>query len=345
MGALLVVVSKDPSSPSLAAMAREIVLHPSETLDAWRDDEAGVVLYSTHWEGEPGVLVEPDVVLVADADMETARALIRGYRANGASCGEGLAGPFAFALWDRARRRLVIGTDVLSRHPLAYSQRGGVLAASTRALALLRHPQAPREWNAGYLVHVLGDIGAQAPGDTAFAGVKRVLPGCAGVYEEGRLSLRRVDALQPRPSAKGAAHDAFWAALEESTRRYDRACISLSGGLDSACVAVARLRARREGPLAAFSFVSSQFPELDERPRIEAILFARTRGFEPHFIEALPSRPDVLEGPLPDDPCVLAPGFEAARRALVAAAAGEGHRVLLDGEGGDELFDSRGRLA
>jgi asparagine synthase (glutamine-hydrolysing) len=111
-------------------------------------------------------------------------------------------------------------------------------------------------------------------------------------------------------------------------------CVSLSGGLDSTVVAA--LVARRRRSVDALSLVAPAFSQRDDGAAIAAA--AAIPGVRHHRIEVT----DDIFGPLaflPDDPVCAAPVLEAGRRALLGAARAAGFRRVIDGEGGDELFD------
>jgi asparagine synthase (glutamine-hydrolysing) len=67
------------------------------------------------------------------------------YEEEGDGCLQHLEGMFGFALWDRARRRLLLARDPLGIKPVYYREANGRLAFASEAKALLLDPACPRE--------------------------------------------------------------------------------------------------------------------------------------------------------------------------------------------------------
>src|SRR5207248_146054 len=79
--------------------------------------------------------------------------------------------------------------------------------------------------------------------------------------------------------------------------------------------------------------------ELDERARVKA-LGAMHETLDVIFVDAEVRAPDAFDhAPLPDDPALPATAFAQSRVRVMREAAASGHRCVLDGEGGDEVFD------
>src|SRR3989475_379907 len=76
--------------------------------------------------------------------------VLKAYEAFGPACVERLRGMFAFALWDRPRRRLLLARDRLGKKPLYYWQRGALFLFASEPKALLCHPAIARtlDWDA-----------------------------------------------------------------------------------------------------------------------------------------------------------------------------------------------------
>lgn len=250
-------------------------------------------------------------------------------------------GGFAAVLWDAARERgllaagpLGIRAFVLRRHG-----RGVTFALEPRdLLPLLRSRPGPD----GATVTAWLERGELPADATLFAGIER-LPG-GHLLELGAEPRRRrywtPAFAEPEPIGRAEAEARVRDGLERAVAHVSapEAGILLSGGLDSAAVAAAAVRAGRRPP--GYSVVFPGEPEVDEA---EAI--AETAG-----ALGLPSTVVPYDG---------AAGLLAATRAhvetwslpptsptiavhapLLRQAAGDGVGLLLDGQGGDELFGS-----
>jgi asparagine synthase (glutamine-hydrolysing) len=284
--------------------------------------------------------------LAADIAPRGAEAAIAAYLRWGDECAAHLVGEFAFVLWDGDRRRFLVACDALGGRSLAYFFDGQTFLASSRALALLRHPAARSTWDEVFLAHVLGGRWAQAPGATAFRSIRRTIPGRTLVLERGKLTEKLVapTSRAAPPARIERAKEEFWDLLGEATRaRFDDAAttgLALSGGLDSSCVGAAL--AERSASYHAFSFTSAANPDLDETPAIRAFC-KHHRGVVWHpirFDEAAKPQPAWLA----DDPVLTADPLRAAFTGLMQAMHDAGFTSALDGEGGDELFHLSPRI-
>jgi asparagine synthase (glutamine-hydrolysing) len=259
---------------------------------------------------------------------------------------EGLAdldGMFAFALWDSAEARLLLVRDRVGIKPLYYaSLPDGGLAFASELTALIQHPAIPRRLDARGLQSYFFSDSFQPP-HTLLAGVKKVPAGHslewgAGLLSEPRpfwrMTFGSMDASMP-PDALARE---TWLRLDRAVERQLVADVPvgvfLSGGIDSSCIAVlAQKRSAR--PLKTFSigFEDATFDE-----SAYARIVARAIGSE-HVEERLGAHNlldvvDValsrLDEPLAD-PSYL-PTF------LLSRLASSHVKVVLGGDGGDELF-------
>jgi asparagine synthase (glutamine-hydrolysing) len=252
-------------------------------------------------------------------------------------------GPFALVGWDG--RRGVVARDYMGERPLFYVVQGGTLFAASEVPDLLRllpmRPAPDLDVLALWLSGRPGPAGA-----TLFSGV-RPLPGAHALMLD-RASWRLERYWEPRAQSglDGVGADEAAVLVLDRVRAVVRAhaqppgdsSVLLSGGLDSsvvlACAAANAAEAGAPGP-RAFSVVFPDRSELDESAAGHAVAerwgtplqrIPAARGpVAPHLREFL----DRYELPVEN------PNGAFFRPALAAAAhAG----VLLDGEGGDELF-------
>jgi asparagine synthase (glutamine-hydrolysing) len=252
-----------------------------------------------------------------------------------------IGGEFALVLW--AGERGVVARDRLGARPLFVAQtRGALLFASEvrNLLALLPARPGP---DAVAVSHWLART--IPPGQrTLYEGVSALAPGHMVVLD--RDGWRSRPHWRPRhspPRQLGAAEAAaelragLAQAVERSLEGAGRPAVMLSGGLDSAAVAAAARRLRPAAPPAAYSVVFPHDPAVDESARI-----GRVRGWlgldwvEATFEggTALAAAVEFLdEWELPS----LSPNL-FVWTPLLRRAADDGVDVMLDGEGGDELF-------
>ncbi len=264
-----------------------------------------------------------------------------------AEWGEGaldrLNGMFAFGIWDHERHRLAIAVDPFAEKPLFYHPLGGRLlfASDVRALKAF-DPTIGVADERAVCDFVALNVMPSLP-RTFFEDVLRLPPAHVGRWERGGLSLRRYW----RPQMVGVSPDPTLAAarlrelLCDSVRLRLRSDVpvgtSLSGGVDSS--AIVGVCASLAGEHVRHAFTAT-FPgfERDEWGYAEDV--ARAAEVTRHHA-VRPRLEDLLEDLelLVRDQQEPFGGTSIYAQWCVARAAREaGVVVLLDGQGGDELF-------
>lgn len=265
------------------------------------------------------------------------------YEEHGASFVDHLNGQFALALWDERRRTLLLARDRLGIRPLYYTVSNGRFLFASEIKALLTVPGVSAEVDPQALAQVL-TFWTTLPSRTAFRGVQSVPPGHTLRLANGRVSLRRYWALdlgaeeRPERTVDDAAHELF-ALLVDATRLRLRADVPvgayLSGGLDSSTTAaLARLYTARRLCTFGIGFSDPAFDETPHQERMSAFLGTEHRSIRCTPEELSASFPEVVwhcEMPL----LRTAPGPLFLLSSLVHA---EGYRVVLTGEGADEIL-------
>ncbi|MGH7312939.1 MAG: asparagine synthase (glutamine-hydrolyzing), partial [Candidatus Rokuibacteriota bacterium] len=176
--------------------------------------------------------------------------IIEAYRAHGDACVERLRGMFAFALWDRRRRRLLLARDRVGKKPLYYWHRDGLFLFASEIKALLGHAAVARELDWEAFRHYLA-FGYTPRDRSIFAGIAKLAPGHTAVLSEGRLSLApywslpdgraaSLERLSPEETPALVRHE-----LREAVRLRLESDVPLgvflSGGIDSSAI-VASMR-------------------------------------------------------------------------------------------------------
>ncbi|ONG44472.1 asparagine synthase (glutamine-hydrolyzing) [Pseudoroseomonas deserti] len=269
------------------------------------------------------------------------------FRRDGIGFAEQLRGMYALAIHDRAARQLVLARDPFGIKPLyiAELRQGIAFASEPQALiaAGLVRPQVRAE-SRSELLQMQFTTGAE----TIFEGIRRVLPGETIAIADGRvLERRRRHALPegaPRPATEAEALAAFDAALQGSVDLHQRSDVPygmfLSGGTDSAAV-LAMMRRLNEAPVRAYTAGFDVPGAADERDRAAALAKAAGARHETITVteaEVWKNLPDIVAGM--DDPAAdyaIIPTWFLARRARAEV------KVVLSGEGGDEILGGYGR--
>src|SRR5215218_2230153 len=253
-----------------------------------------------------------------------------------------LRGMFALALWDRPRRRLLLARDRFGIKPLFYAAGGGRLAFASELTALAHAPGFSRELDPDAVEAFLALNSIPAP-LSAYRAARKLPPGHLLAWCDGQVRLERYARPAPTPAAKQRDEPAAALAAEARERLRDSVQahliadvpvgVLLSGGIDSSAL-TALAAELSSGPIATFSigFEERSFDELELARRV-----AHRYGTDHHELVV---RPDV-EQLLP----IIAAAYDepsgdssALPTYLVCELAARDVKVVLSGEGGDELF-------
>jgi asparagine synthase (glutamine-hydrolysing) len=269
-------------------------------------------------------------------------AILHAYAEYGTACVNHLRGMFAFALWDDARGRLVLARDPLGEKPLYLYERDGRLLFASEMKALLRSGEVPFELDPE-AVDLFFHYQYVPEPRTAVRGVRKLDAARVLVVdvEPWRVEESCYWRMEDAPPIEGDAPALIRERLEEVGGLITRADVpvgvALSGGLDSSAVAAVAAR-HRPGELHAFSVGYPGRPEgLDERD--EALALARHLRLPFHEVEV--ETEEVVEffpqlNYWRDDPVADFSGH--AYYAVMRKAREQGVPVMLQGQGGDELF-------
>lgn len=265
-----------------------------------------------------------------------------GYRFWGLGVFERLRGMFALALYDKQEKKLHLVRDEFGIKPLCFLRSANeiVFASEVKAIAALRRLSL----NDGVLVDSLS-WGFQMENASLYADVHHLEPGCAltlsysergGLKCDNRVVWRASQAyleVGSEPTAE-SLRNTIEASVEDHLMADVPVALALSGGLDSSIVAAAA--SRRHSGLQAFTFTLA--PETD--PEVtHAALVCRHFGLEHRVARMRPCKVDGwlrqvawhLEEPVANVNALLSFGLGAIVRA-------HGFKVILVGEGADELF-------
>jgi asparagine synthase (glutamine-hydrolysing) len=265
--------------------------------------------------------------------------VLRGYEVYGDAVVERLRGMFAFGIWDRRHRRVLLARDPLGIKPLYYTRTadGAVLFAS-EIRALLTWPGVRAELDPEALWDFLGQRYVPGP-RTGFRNIWKLQPGHVAVVTADGLAIRRYWDV-PLDGETWSEHECartFRDLLTDSVRRELVSDVPLgvflSGGLDSTTV-TALMAAMTDEPVRSFCVGYGGKTGVNERPfaRLAAERFGTLHreveiGLE-EFWDLLPEAVASLEEPLMEAPAVSLLQLSRFTREHVT--------VVLSGEGADE---------
>ena len=263
-------------------------------------------------------------------------------------------GMFAFALWDRAERQLILARDRIGEKPLYYGWCGEVFLFGSELKALCAHPSWYGDINRGVLASYMRYGYVPLP-HSIYLGIYKLLPGTwvkISVDDSpGRTpvprtywSAREVAMQEPLTDlSDAAATDALDSLLRQAVGRQMISDVPLgaflSGGIDSSTV-VALMQCQSSRPVRTFSI---GFSESDYDEARYAKLVAAQLGTDhtelylsaEEALSVIPRLPEIYDEPFGDSSQIPTH--------LVAALARKHVTVALSGDGGDELFGGYNR--
>jgi asparagine synthase (glutamine-hydrolysing) len=274
------------------------------------------------------------------ATRSDTEVLVHLYEDEGSRLVQHLHGMFAFALWDKRRRRLLLARDRVGKKPLYYALRPGAISFASELRALLQDPDVPREVDHQALDAYLAYRWVPSP-MTAFRAVRKLPPACVLTFSGGRATIERYWRLRPGSKRRDAdvreLHEELREHIRAATRRRLISDVPLgaflSGGIDSSAVVAAMAEASPH-PVRTFSigFTHEDFNELP-LARLVAERFGTEHHehvVEPSALEIIPRIVRHYGEPFADDSAI--PTFYLAEMARNSVT------VALNGDGGDESF-------
>lgn len=117
--------------------------------------------------------------------------LLHAYAQFGAACVEKCNGIFAFAVWEKKRKRLFLARDRIGVKPLFYKFHGGGLLFASEIKTILLYPGVDAELDEIGAAQVLLLGPGRLPGSGVFREISELEPGCMGFFEEGNFKIRR----------------------------------------------------------------------------------------------------------------------------------------------------------
>ena len=279
------------------------------------------------------------------SDTEVILAMYAEY---GAECVKQLNGMFAFLLYDRERQRLFVARDHFGIKPLYYHATDRHILFASEIKALLRHPAVkarPDEDSVREYItfqFVTGDR-------TMFAGIRKLPPGHFQIIDlaSGHTTTERF--WEPRFTIDPYHTEEYFIVetrrlLEDAVRLQMRSDVPvgtyLSGGMDSSIVTMLAAPTLG-GPLHTFTGSFREGPEFDESRYARDVansskaIMHEIVPTEQQFVDLMPHLVYQMDEP------VAGPGLFP--QYMVAQCAARTVKVVLGGQGGDEIFGGYAR--
>ncbi|MBQ5800622.1 MAG: asparagine synthase (glutamine-hydrolyzing) [Clostridia bacterium] len=260
--------------------------------------------------------------------------VLHGYEEYGEGILDTLRGMFAFVIWDKNDKSLFGARDFFGIKPFYYTRLSdGQLAFASEIKSLLAHPDFERRVNKEALRPYL-TLQYSATEETFFEGVYKLLPAHSFTYTNGELSTRRYwnICFSPDNETKNWA-EKIDEAVRESVEAHKISDVPvaafLSGGVDSSYITSSMM------PQKTFSvgFSYDNFDETSEAKRLSEILGIENLSYTLSADECFDAFPEIqyhMDEPQ-SNPSSVPLWF-------LCKLAAENVKVVLSGEGADEIF-------
>ena len=262
--------------------------------------------------------------------------LIHGYAAYGPALCSQLRGMFSFVIWDVKAKRLFGARDYFGIKPLYYAEMNGTFMFGSEIKAFLPHPHFEKKLNTAVLEQYL-TFQYSPTADCFFEGVKKLPPAHYFTYENGKMTVTRYWEVQFRPDEQPLLGDwvrTISGTFKDSVKAHKIADVEvgsfLSSGVDSSYVAAV---ANVDKTFTVGFGSDEKYNEIGWAKK-----FSRAIGKENYshvitkqeYWDSLQTIQYQMDEPLADPSCIAL--------YFVCKLAAEHVKVVLSGEGADELF-------
>lgn len=279
-------------------------------------------------------------------DTET---IVHGYEEWGEHCFQKFRGMFAFALWDDRTKRLLVGRDRMGIKPFYYTlieNKERTLVFGSELKTILVHPDVKRALEPQALDLYLTFEYIPEP-LSAFQNIYKLPAGTFLIYERGKIHIERYwdvnreqeeeASTKPHGVSLASIEDELYERLKESVKARLLSDVPLgaflSGGIDSSAI-VGLMHELGVSPIKTFSigFEDATYNELEHARRISQKFHTDHEEFilKPQALELTEKLIRHLDEPFGD--------FSIFPTYLVSKMARSHVKVILSGDGGDELF-------
>ena len=285
-----------------------------------------------NYQGLREELIAAGHVFTTHTDSET---LIHGYEEWGEALVERLRGMYAFVIWDRNQKKLFGARDMFGIKPFYYAQMNGCFLFGSEIKSFVEHPKFDKVFNEDALGNYLS-FQFVPTNETFFKGVYCLQPGHYFIYENGELKLTRYF----EPNFTGDTEKSFEeivdeveAVMKESVAAHKISDVEvgsyLSSGVDSSYMAYLGQVDRT----FTVGFGEEKYSEIRDAKDFAKSIHMKndSKIIEPEeYWDCLSDAMYYMDEPVAD-PAAIALYF-------LSAEAAKKVKVVLSGEGSDELF-------
>jgi asparagine synthase (glutamine-hydrolysing) len=274
--------------------------------------------------------------------------ILKMYEEYGHDCINRLNGMFSFLIYDKVREQIIAARDHFGIKPLYYYSGHNFIAFASEIKALLVHPDVKAEVNPEGMRDYL-TFQFVLDSYTLFNNIYKLSPGHYMIVDLHTLKIKLVKYWTPSFSVDRLHTEEYFVLelkrlIEDAIRIQLRSDVPLgaylSGGMDSSLVTMIASSILSQ-PISTFSGAFHEGPEFDETEYIHEVVNAcNAKPFEIYptakeFVDLLPKLIYHLDEP------VAGPGIFP--QYMVSKMAAENVKVVLGGQGGDEIFGGYAR--
>jgi asparagine synthase (glutamine-hydrolysing) len=281
-------------------------------------------------------------VFRSHSDTETIIAL---YKKMGTNAIAQLRGMFAFALWDESNRRLVLARDRFGIKPLYYTIQDGVLYFASEQKALLPFLPSISTNPAAFAEYLTFQY--TITGSTMFDGIEQLMPGHFMTIQNGAIQTTQywdvkyeVDYSWTAESAEERLHELIDESVDLHLRSDVEVGSYLSGGVDSSLIAILAAGNSNFGG-KGFHGRFTDYPGYDESAFARDASNAFNGDLRTIDITAQDFEDNIRKVIWHLDQPTAGPG--SFPQYMVSALASQDVKVVLGGQGGDEIFGGYAR--
>ena len=271
--------------------------------------------------------------------------ILHAYEEWGVDCLQRFNGMFALAIWDAPKQLLFLARDRIGEKPLYYYRAKDRLIFASEIKAILADPSVPRQLNLRGLINFVTFGHAVAP-ETIYQGMYKLLPGHFLLAQDGQIQIKQywdvgdepqISNEKPLKEEQYAKHliDLFADSVHRRMIADVPVGAFLSGGLDSSAI-VALMKKNASGPVKTFSLgfqMGGAYNELPDARRIAEYLGTEHYELRVESLDLIQTLQKLIYHY--DEPFGDAAGFPVY---LLSQFARQHVKVVLTGDGGDELF-------
>ena len=290
-------------------------------------------------------LIKKGHTFYTNSDVEV---LLHMYEEEGADFVRRLNGQFAFVIYDRKQKKLLLARDHFGIVPLFYTIVDGVLIFASEIKAILEHPLAPREVDLTGLDQILSFPGLVSP-RTMFAGIESLKCGHQLLVNDSNIRVTEYwDLNYPHADEyiDGKPEEYYVDTLDELLTRSIKYRLQsdvpvgfyLSGGLDSSLIAAMIKDHSSFSAGNSFSIgFSDENKEISER-KYQQMMVEQVESNHHEIVFDWMEISDRLSDMIYHCECPVRESYNTCSMALSESTKKAGITVILTGEGSDELF-------